>query len=122
MSAELIHMPHRRIPQWTFAERVRKARRDLGIRQNDFAERLGVSLSAYSAWETGRNTPDIAKVAPRLEAATGIPRTWFLGWEDESPHPDGPGGGMDVHPLGLEPRTHWIRDNVRHVDFGSAAA
>ena len=113
-------MPNR-IPQWTFAERVRKVRRDLGMRKEDFADLIGVRLSTYGAWETGRNTPDLTEVAPVLERTTGVPRTWFLGWANENPRPDGPDEG-NVHPLGLEPRTHWIRDNVRFVSFGQAAA
>lgn len=100
----------RYIPRWTFAERIRKVRRDRGLTQEEFAESvLGLRLSTYSAWETGRNTPDLAQLAPILEQRTGVPKEWFLGWmNEEAPRPDGPDGGLpsNVHPLGLEPRTH----------------
>lgn len=118
MSSNVIPMPNR-IPQWTFAERVRKARRDLGLGQKDFADRLGIRLSTYSAWETGRNTPDLAEVAPALESVTGVPRTWFLGWfNDESPRPEGPGGGTEDPSTGGTPLYHLPR--VVHVDFAAS--
>jgi transcriptional regulator with XRE-family HTH domain len=81
-----------RVPEWTFAERLRKARRDLGWRQADMAERLGVKPSTYEAWETGRNKPDVADLAEKLEGVTGITRLWFVGWTDgggTGPNPDG---------------------------------
>ncbi len=125
MSSNVIPMPNR-IPEWSFADRLRKVRRDGRMTIDEMAATLNVGAKAYGAWEAGRNTPaDIADVAVRLERVTGVPRTWFLGWEtDGAPRPDGPDGGLPstVHPLGLEPRTHWIRDNVRFVEFGSAAA
>lgn len=124
MSTNVIQLPSR-LPQWTFADRIRKVRRDARLTIDQMAEELNVGVKAYGAWEAGRNTPgNIADIAVRLERVTGVPRTWFLGWESEDPRPDGPDGGLDVHPLGLEPRTHWIRDyqgvdgEVVHVDFG----
>jgi ribosome-binding protein aMBF1 (putative translation factor) len=82
-----------RIPEWTFAERLRKARRDLKWTQAEMASRLDVKLSTYEAWETGRNRPDVAQLAERLERITGISRIWFVGWADGTPSgPDGHGG------------------------------
>jgi transcriptional regulator with XRE-family HTH domain len=79
-----------RIPQWTFADRLRKARQELRWEQEQMAEALGVKRVTYAAWETGRNKPDLAELVPTLEAITGITRIWFLGWEDTNgPHPDG---------------------------------
>ena len=77
----------RRPPSWTFGERLRKARREVGLNQADMAKRLGVKTATLGAWETGRNKPDVATLAPRLEDVTGIPRVWFLGWDD-GPQPD----------------------------------
>ena len=122
MSLNVIQFPGR-IPQWTFAERARKVRRDLRMTQQQRADELHVGLKRYSAWESGKNTPDdLAGIAVSFEKVSGVPRTWFLGWNDENPRPDGPGGD-DVRPLGFEPRTHWIRDNrVAHVDFTTRRA
>lgn len=80
-----------RIPEWTFAERLRKGRRDARLSQSEMAERLGVKESTYSAWETGRNTPDVAKIAPRLEEITHVSRMFFIGWTDPNPTDPNPG-------------------------------
>lgn len=97
MSSNLAPFP-RRIPQWTFAERARKARRDLGYTQQQMADVLEVGIKRYSAWETGKNSPDdITGIAVKFESVSGIPRTWFLGWaNEESPRPDGPGEGIEA--------------------------
>ncbi len=86
----------KRIPSWTSSERLRKARREAGLTQTVMADRLDVKLSTYSAWETGRNQPDMLSLAPTLERITGIDRTWFIGWADENPRPDGPDGGSTL--------------------------
>lgn len=81
------------VPQWSFADRVRKVRREvLGLTQDEMATELGVGLKAYSAWEAGKNTPaDILDMAGRLQKVSGVPREWFIGWKDE-PAPSGPAG------------------------------
>jgi transcriptional regulator with XRE-family HTH domain len=74
-----------RVPEWTFAERLRKARRDLKLTQAHMSAQLDVKPSTYEAWETGRNTPDVATLAPKLEEITGISRLWFIGWAGDAP-------------------------------------
>ena len=98
-----ISMVPNRIPQWTFGERVRKVRRQSDLTQVEFAEKLGVTRAALESWESGRNEPrNIVDVAVRLEAITGVPRQWFLGWLDGA----GPGGpGASVGEAGIEPAT-----------------
>ncbi len=83
-----------RIPQWSFDDRIRKVRRQLGYTQDEMADALEVGLKAYSAWEAGKNTPsDILSVAQKLERVTGVPRQWFIGWMDDEPgRPDAPSG------------------------------
>lgn len=104
MSTNVIQMPNR-IPQWSFADRIRKVRRDAHMTIEQMAVALGVGDKRYAAWETGRNTPaDITDIAVRLERVTGVPRTWFLGWIDEDPRPDGPDGGSESHLRESNPR------------------
>lgn len=80
----------RHVPQWNFADRARKVRRDLGLGQLEMAEKLGVGLKAYSAWESGKNSPeDIVSIAVKFEKASGVPRTWFLGWIDDDAASEG---------------------------------
>lgn len=80
----------KRVPVWTWGDRVRKARRDLGLTQAEFAELTGYTDKAIAAWESGRNTPNVAVISLVLERATGIDRLWWIGWTDESPPPNGP--------------------------------
>lgn len=69
------------VPTWTFADRLRKIRRDVvDMEQAEFAEALGARRPAYSAWEAGRNQPrDLVAFARRVELLTGVPAAWVLG-------------------------------------------
>lgn len=69
------------LPQWTFADRMRKIRRDvLGVEQAELAEKLGVTRQAYAAWEAGRNEPrSILAIAKKVELMSGVPAAWVLG-------------------------------------------
>jgi len=83
-----------RIPEWTSAERLRKGRRDAKLSQKEIASLLGVKETTYSAWETGRNQPDMIELAPRLEEITGVSRMFFVGWTE--PGPGGPNSQQDL--------------------------
>lgn len=92
MNAQVKHLPGT-APQWDFSDRIRKVRRTLGLTQEQMAVALEVGDKRYAAWESGRNTPDdLPGMAVRLEAFTGVPRTWFLGWVDDSPIGGGSNG------------------------------
>ena len=43
---------------------IKKKRKELGITQNELAEKLFVTEKAISRWETGRGTPDISLLLP----------------------------------------------------------
>ena len=97
------------VPQWTFADRLRKARQIAGKDQRSFAADLGCTPSAYAQWEAGNSRPrDIVGVAQQVEAVTQISASWMLGVDERAQKkaPTANGGGQVVHPLGLEPRTH----------------
>lgn len=90
-------------PQWTFGDRIRKARRKAGMTQKQFAEVLGVGEKAYAQWETDANKPgDIVAVAQRVQLLTRIPAAWMLGVETAGPGPGEPGPGL---PAGSPRRT-----------------
>lgn len=96
------------LPAWSFSDRLRKARREYTTyTQPEMAEALGVGLKAYSAWEAGKNKnpQNIAVIADKLHQITGIPRTWFLGWDDEGPHAHDAHEGQSEPPAGLDPAT-----------------
>lgn len=91
------------LPRWTFADRIRKIRREQALSQAAFAARIGVKDKAYAAWETGSNNPgDIVEVARRIEQEFGIPAAWTLGLMPDTqpgPRPDrGPDGGRPRRP------------------------
>lgn len=80
------------IPEWTFADRLRKARLASGLTQEEFAEQLGAKPGAYSHWEAGRNTPrNLVALAQRIEMLVGIPAAWTLGIMNDVPDNGGPG-------------------------------
>ena len=39
-------------------DRIKRIRKDLGMNQTEFGEELGVTLAAYSKYETGKVVPD----------------------------------------------------------------
>ena len=100
------------VPEWTFADRLRKIRTSGGWSQKEIASLLEVGSSAYAQWEAGNAKPrDVVAIANRLELMARVPAAWTLGLNDENRHPDNPNGGsqFSVHPPGLEPGTHCFR-------------
>lgn len=112
----------RYFPEWTIADRLRRIRRDTGLTQAAFAERLQVGEQRYSAWESGRNHPpvqDFVTVAKRIELAFGVAAEWTLGLEmRNTPRPDGPEG--EERP-GRESNSRPSAYNVRVLPLSMAA-
>lgn len=74
------------VPEWNFADRLRKIRRDRHLTQEEFAERLGVKPVTFSAWEAGRSRPhDITEIAQTIERVFGVPAAWTLGVLEPAP-------------------------------------
>lgn len=74
------------VPQWTLADRLRKIRRDSGLSQEDMAYVLGVGVSAFAAWEAGRNMPTRPlELADAIEREFDVPAAWTLGLLDRPP-------------------------------------
>jgi transcriptional regulator with XRE-family HTH domain len=90
----------RHFPEWTIADRLRRIRRETGLTQEAFAERLQLKGQRYSAWESGRNHPPatvFVSLAERIEETFGVAVEWTLGLEmRNTPRPDGPGGVTDL--------------------------
>lgn len=70
-----------RMPEWTFGDRLRKARREAKLTQEQMASALGLEkVGRYSAWEADNANPrDIITVAKRVAEVTGVPVDWLLG-------------------------------------------
>lgn len=71
------------IPEWTVADRLRKAREHAGMKQIELAEEIGVSRNSISNYES-------SVVAPRRivinawSAATKVPVSWLMTGDDEA--------------------------------------
>lgn len=89
----------RYVPEWGTDDRLRRIRRNTGLKQEDFAARLSLKHQRYAAWESGRNQPpmnEFVAVAKRIEMAFGVPAEWTLGLDvRNTPGPDGPEGVDD---------------------------
>ena len=61
-------------------EHLRKRRMDLGLRQSDVADRIGVGAQTVNYWEKGHFNPEVQYV-PQIVT--------FLGYDPFGPPPDG---------------------------------
>jgi transcriptional regulator with XRE-family HTH domain len=66
-----------RIRMTDVARRIRELRKGLRLNQADFAERLGVTQSTVSKWESNKQTPDTDAVF-KLSEISGAPPADFL--------------------------------------------
>ena len=51
-----------------FAERILRLRRAMGLTQEDFARRMGVTATTVSRWERGEKVPSMRLILRRIEA------------------------------------------------------
>ena len=92
------------VPNWTFADRLRKARHVTGMTQREFATALGQKHSRYAQWEAGNNgARDLPELANRVEALTGVSAAWLIGLQPDTPEgaPNNPcysGGNVTYGP------------------------
>jgi len=64
------------VPEWTFGDRLRKARQVSGLTVRDFAEEIGVSTKTITDAEGDRRRP--RKILINAYAMrTGVPREWL---------------------------------------------
>ena len=77
------------VPQWTMADRLRKARELTGMDQTEFAAAMGVNRNTIGTAEGGTKTP--RRLTVRMWAMiTGVDQSWL-----ETGRPTTPGGGLD---------------------------
>jgi len=81
------------VPSWTLTDRLRKARESAGLDQRAFAERIGVSRSSITNYETGHTHPRDS-ILKLWALGTGVPLEWIkTGHSDEDN--GGPGGASE---------------------------
>lgn len=86
---------HGVVPQWTMADRLRKAREHSGLSQTELAEATGISRHSISNYERGAFEPRRPQLLV-LALATGVDLEWL-------------GGGSE--PIGygpLAPNVTWV--------------
>jgi transcriptional regulator with XRE-family HTH domain len=81
------------IPEWTLADRLRKAREHAGMKQIELANATGIARSSIVNYEGGKAEPR-RPVLAAWAMATGVPLDWLRD------RPDGPNGTSDLgkHP------------------------
>lgn len=71
-------------PAWTLADRLRKVRREYAhMKQEAFADAIGVSVKQVSNWEAGANVTSanqLVQIAERIEELWDVPAWWVLGF------------------------------------------
>lgn len=86
----MIAHPGGGVPEWTVADRLRKARESASLSQKQLADRSDISLRTVANYESptyagARKRPFLASWA----MATGVPLSWIL---TGAVSDDGPGG------------------------------
>lgn len=96
-----------RVPSFTQADRLAKARHEAGITQERMAQLLGCSRRTIVRYETTERVPRAVVLAYHVATETN------LGWlETGKASSAGANEALIVHPLGLEPRTHCFREGA----------
>ena len=68
----------------TLGKRIAILRREKGMKQDELAEKLGVSSQAVSKWENNVSCPDIM-IVPMLARELGVSSDYLLTGEQELP-------------------------------------
>lgn len=94
------------VPQWTLADRLRKAREHTGLEQQEFGELIGVSRATVSNYERGITTNIRRPMLLAWSLGTGVPLQWLSDGTEPTP---GDGGDGGVPPAGFEPATYRLK-------------
>uniref|UniRef100_UPI000A0680C3 helix-turn-helix domain-containing protein n=1 Tax=Humibacter albus TaxID=427754 RepID=UPI000A0680C3 len=76
MSITMPNVNAGRIPEWSVADRLRKARESAGLEQVELADAAGISRGTISAAENGYRVPNRATLQ-MWALATGVPLGWI---------------------------------------------
>ena len=66
----------------TFGEKVREARKNLNISQDDLSNKMGVSRRTVTSWETDKSFPRTRKVYEKLAETLDVPLNYLLSDDD----------------------------------------
>lgn len=65
----------------SFAENLKKARQNVGMTQQQVADRMGITKSTYCGYETEKRQPDVQKIK-QLSKILGVPSDFLLETEN----------------------------------------
>lgn len=74
------------VPEWTLADRLRKARELAGYSQAELATATGISRQSINRYETGRSVPDRPKLLA-WATACHVEYEWLTGADPGAPSP-----------------------------------
>ncbi len=66
----------------TLGQRIAERRKLLGLSQESFGEKMGISRQAISKWEADNSTPEVEKLIT-MSKLFGVSVDWLLGTEEE---------------------------------------
>ena len=66
-----------------FSERIKKIRKDLSLSQEEFSDKIGISIDTIQKWEKGTSTPRIS-VAENVAHALEVSLAYLLGINDNT--------------------------------------
>lgn len=69
----------------TFAERIRRLRKDKKLTQQEFADRLGIKRTTIANYESGRNEP-VDSVIALICSKFAVDETWLRTGEGDDPY------------------------------------
>lgn len=74
------------VPQWTFGERLEKARKKAHLSREEVAEHFSTSTKNVWNWEhdVRPRDLDLGKFAQEWARLTKVPATWLLGLDSDS--------------------------------------
>lgn len=96
-----------------FGRRVRSARRETGLKQEELARSLEVSVFSVSRWERGVNYPEMPMLIA-LARRLGKPVAYFTAHLDGSAPSDG--DGAEITNVRLGERLDALQEDVQRVE------
>lgn len=94
------------VPQWTIGERLKKAREDAGLDQEQLAARIGIHPNSVSAYEKNKREHPKRLVVREWARVTAVPEWWIWG-SDAPPELLEPSGRTSGWTYGALSLTTW---------------
>lgn len=81
-----------------FSERITKLRKERGLTQKDFAEKLGVSIDSVRRWEQGKRSPDV-EILSNIARVLSTTVSYISGETDNPDRPQDDSNGTLPHAI-----------------------